>query len=145
MFFSAKAFAETSILMCRADGEGWKSTIWVGENGTAKFILKKDKKRYECALKIKTFAFRSHAIIPIIDFEFLRGACVPDLTEAENKRFLDFITLLIKKDSPKVQNNILQWLRFKQTTQCILTKYDGVALKRNAEKWQNGVWGKSKK
>jgi hypothetical protein len=133
----------TRILTCATDKFGFAGRIEVTENGSAFLVVTKAPRKDvgTCQLAIRNFSYVPRGEVPRLTMMFDRGACEGTLSKATEAELLHDVTLIVRGDGERREGRV-QWLRRKQTAPCEVQAYEKEDLKRSAEAFAEGKWGK---
>jgi hypothetical protein len=147
VMFAVRASADdrlaTRILTCLMSAGPYGGKLEVTENGAAFLVLDRAPggDKGTCQLAIRSFNYMPNAQVPHLTMMFDRMSCEPTVGKKADAALLTDITMLVRGDSGKREGRV-QWLRRKQVMPCELQAYDKDELKRDAEAYAEGKWGK---
>lgn len=131
-----------NLLRCSDEGEGWKSTLTLNEDGYSALVLDGKAGKFECKLSLKELETKEGARVPNLRLQFKRAHCKPDNSTKVSGTILDDITLIIDYPNSKQPHPIYQWLQHTQPGTCKLEKFENTVLADKANQFKNGGWGK---
>jgi|GEM_PF-5412186 len=110
--------AEVLIVSFKLSSRGW----------TSHFKFSHENRNYSCDLKLSHFCYLSHAQVPTVLFEFDRHNCTPALEATHQNEILTLLTLKVEMLG-KNERGLIQWLRYAQTSECLIDQFDRKLLK----------------
>lgn len=127
------------IVGCRATHGKWAAELTAFEQGRSQLSLNFENKKHLCILAVKKVSSYSKKGVPVTRFEFAKKRCSPEMTKADENEIIEFLTLKIEGSGAR-REGFLQWMRYEQPENCVVTRFDRESVEIARKSWELGAW-----
>ncbi len=130
----------SSIFECSTQAENYSGRFVLDENGAFKLIGAKDKKGFECELKLQDYQYQPKAESPNFTLRMSLGKCTRSSGSSyEDRALARRMSLVVTKGKVNDGQADVHWVGYLQPSECRITRYEKESIIRNAQKFEKGL------